>query len=791
MVKQKIGRWTSDASNCHMFLVDKENGSPKDSEEAWRPVCSLVHVNKYIKPREYNAEPIGLLIQKLQNGKLFNKFDHPNAYHGLKMVSDQKIIAKIPGQTKNFEYHRCVQGLKTSGIEFNAAFDEIFKGIPIIRYSDDSAQNAVSEADLLRDLDIFLAKCEERNVPLSLKKCLFGVEEMEFLSYKIVNGRVGISDAHRKAVEELDGSTMKSDSLAGFLAYFDSFHGDYDLLHVLRENSPWDDNKELALEWLKAKILNAPLKALVDFKSPLKLFIDASDTGFSSCLFIEKTGKNNQKFIEPVSFFKRNMTNHPSWQNKSTYEKELFGLVASVKRNEYLLKGPHKVDIYCDNQAVVESKNSKSFQIRHFFDTLKIEYPNITIRHIESKFNTVADLLSKAKHSKITEENVVAQIPLENIFPVSTRSSTLTKNKNEKSSLKLSEDSDSKKSLKNTENEKMLLKLTNFHIRSGHISAERVFSLYQRIYGKNHPSKITRDQLVAHFRACKCYTPKANGNFIPIQPSTNAELYLDFKTLGAHSCPLKNKAKSYRLSVIEPLSGAIWSFPVPVCTGTELVDAMRFLLQVHGMVGTIKADNAPSFIFGEFADFCKKYDIKLNAITPGNAQSNLAERQHSSLNKAIVLAHNLTEKVSLAESKDIIFDFVLSHNLVAKRDSSKYCPMEILKGQLPKECVRLVDNIEISQSYLTAPKIIEEVWASKSKRKLDKCPESAENPKFSPGCEVYWKVKNPTNEVQYRLGKVIDSNPTSTLLKLSSGKIRWVVNRFIISKPDYNKLLGL
>ena len=135
-----------------------------------------------------------------------------------------------------------------------------------------------------------------------------------------------------------------------------------------------------------------------------------------------------------------------------------------------------------------------------------------------------------------------------------------------------SEGCSSKKSLKNTENEKMLLKLTNFHIRSGHISAERVFSLYQRIYGKNHPSKITRDQLVAHFRACKCYTPKANGNFIPIQPSTNAELYLDFKTLGAHSCPLKNKAKSYRLSVIEPLSGAIWSFPVPVSVIGHMVN---------------------------------------------------------------------------------------------------------------------------------------------------------------------------------------------------------------------------
>ena len=777
-----------------MFLIDKQNGLPKDNPDAWRPITQLVKLNEYVQPGEYNAEPIGLLIQRLEGGKMFNKFDICDAYLNLELKSDQPIIAKIPGQSKNFKYLRCPQGLRVASCEFNNACEEIFQGVPLIRYSDDCTQKASSESELLESLDLFLSRCVERNVPLKLRKCVFGAEEMEFLSYKVFDGHVGISDAHRKAVEEIDGSTLKRDTLAGFLAYFDSFHGDYDLLNCLRSDSPWDDNKELALTWLKQKILNAPLKALVDFKSPLKLFVDASDTGYSSALFIEKS-ERNKKFIEPVSFFKQNTSKLPSWQNKSTYQRELFALVASVKRYEYLLKGSHPVDIYCDNKAVVESKNSKSQQIRHFFETLKIEYPNAKIHHCVSKNNTVADILSRGEHTKVTENHIKVEIPVEKIFSISERTRSKSKKGSETNAKTrvLNPDILDQPNLlpnaKSSENEKMLLKLTNFHIRSGHISPERVFSLYKRVYGPNHESKVTREQLEQRFKSCKCYSPKPKGNFIPVKPSINAELYLDFKTIGSHHCPLKNGKKAYRLSIIEPLSGAIWSIPVPVTTGPQLVDIMSTVLQVHGLVGMIKADNAPSFIYGEFQNFCKKYEIKLQSITPANAQANLAERQHSSQNKALNLASKICDKISVEEAKEVLFDFSISHNLIKKRNTP-FSPLEILKGQLPPECISIFDQSEIEQTSMSAHQITEKTWLDRSKEKLQKTTATTNEPKFKTDSEVYWRVKNPTTEVQYRKGKVIDSNPTSTLLKLTSGKYQWVVNRFLISKPEYDKLLG-
>ena len=125
--------------------------------------------------------------------------------------------------------------------------------------------------------------------------------------------------------------------------------------------------------------------------------------------------------LEPVSFFKQNMTNHQSWLNKSIYQRELFALVASVKRNEYLLRGSHPVDIYCDNEAVVESKQSKSQQIRHFFDTLEVEYPNVSLKFCSSRTNACADILSRGKFSLVSGENYKLEVPIEFISPVTTR----------------------------------------------------------------------------------------------------------------------------------------------------------------------------------------------------------------------------------------------------------------------------------------------------------------------------------------------------------------------------------
>ena len=112
--------------------------------------------------------------------------------------------------------------------------------------------------------------------------------------------------------------------------------------------------------------------------------------------------------------------------------------------------------------------------------------------------------------------------------------------------------------------EEMLNKLYNFHVRGGHPSADRIFDLYRRLYGKSHPSAVTRTMLQDRLKLCRCFTAKhpTSANFVPIYPSTNRELFLDFKEIGTMRCPLVDGKKSYRLTVFEPLSGAVWSLPV-------------------------------------------------------------------------------------------------------------------------------------------------------------------------------------------------------------------------------------
>ena len=159
-------------------------------------------------------------------------------------------------------------------------------------------------------------------------------------------------------------------------------------------------------------------------------------------------------------------------------------------------------------------------------------------------------------------------------------------------------DSDSSKAV-------MLNKLYAFHVRGGHPSADRLFQLYRRLFGKNHSSKVTLDSIRKRLQACKCYTTREKSKgYVPVLPSTNAQLFLDFKEVGGNKCPIgSNGAKFHRLTIVEPLSGAVWTLPTPFCTGKKVVELLRIVLQVHGMVRILRPDNAPAFVHGDLASF--------------------------------------------------------------------------------------------------------------------------------------------------------------------------------------------
>ena len=269
MVSNGILSWTSDQANSCLMLTPKNNGIDRNLDAAWRVVNDLVRVNQYVKQEVYHLPPINHLLQQCQGFNLFCKVDIPDAYDCVTITSDQDFIAVVPGCNQNVKFNKLPQGLKPASGVFSIVLDRIFGSIEeILKYLDDLLIRATSEQELLLVLEKFLKTCDEFDVRISLEKSRFGVECLEFLSFKITNGRIGISESHRSAIEAIDGKDLAPDTLAGFLGYFSAYVDDKDLLHLLRQDTGWSEEKELALTKLKDPLVTKVLPLLSELLPP-------------------------------------------------------------------------------------------------------------------------------------------------------------------------------------------------------------------------------------------------------------------------------------------------------------------------------------------------------------------------------------------------------------------------------------------------------------------------------------------------------------------------------------------
>ena len=800
MINEGVLSYSNKPANCCLMLVQKCNDVDQRKSGAWRVINDLVLVNRYVDDVAYHLPPINHLLNRCQSFQLYSKVDIPDAYHCIRIKADQDITAMVPGLARNVKFNVLPQGLKTATSIFSKKLDLYF--LPemtkeLMKYLDDLLLGSKDESEMLVNIEKFLIICDKYNVRINSKKSVWGAETLEFLSYKIHKGCIGISKNHREAIKSINGSELSSDSLAGFLGYFSAYINDHNLLHLLRQETEWNSDKEMALKLIKDKILNAPMRTLVSFKDELKIYTDASDTGFSAALF--QVSKDSPNSMEVVHLYSKNMSCDQSWMNKNIYERELYSLASAVTKFEYLIRGYHRVKIYTDNKAVSQSAKSRSFIIRNLFDRLKVEFPNVILEFIESTKNTVADILSRAKKVRVDDTDYIAKIPFNNIYASRTRKgkklatakqvkvnsnvsrqttvppqTNLTKpvtiDQNLKTSLANPPQIIKNLSNQNGKTQEILNKLTMFHVRGGHPSVERMYQLYRRLFPKDYAS-ITVEKLRNHFKNCTCNTTqKDKTNFIPRYPSINRELFLDFKEIGTQRCALTDGRKQYRLSILEPLSGAIWSLPIKITTGPALVNLMTIVLMIHGKVHRIRTDNAPQFIHGVFEKFCKSNNIQLNSITSYNPTANLVERHHSSLNRLIKLSQPNYEEVQ----QDIL-DYVLTYNTIPSRH--KFAPYEVLKGHLPLECLPIEFDADLEKPLtqnLPAQVIIEQMWQSRNEPNFLKTKSSSGRERFPTGSSVEWCIKLNTGIVKYVQGLVLSTNETSAYVKLNSNRKVWI-----------------
>ena len=368
-----------------------------------------------------NNHPVSTLTDAAQHmaGKnLFCKLDCSQAYHCLQMADQQSIeLLAFNFASRTFAYRRLAQGLSRSLSAFSSFIreylDPVIKADQCAQYVDDIGIAANTPEQLIKNLRAVFQCLRKAGLKLSMIKCHFGVQEVDFLGRTITTK--GVAPQKQKIARFLEKVKFPRSKKAlqryiGFLNYYRNY-----IPRLAERLTPFfqllkatdaktkipitpDIMKEFreineALDRCCQLALRQPLPG-----KQLVLMTDASFQAAGYAVLIEDDP--NQKFTStrktyaPIAYGSK--TYSPSQIKMSIYAKEFLAIYMAFKEFGHIFWGATK--------PVIIMTDSKS--VTRFFQTKMIPPPlwnacdfvlqfNFTIAHIPGKMNTAADFLSR------------------------------------------------------------------------------------------------------------------------------------------------------------------------------------------------------------------------------------------------------------------------------------------------------------------------------------------------------------------------------------------------------------
>ena len=398
-----------------IFAQRKPNGK-------LRLLVDLRKINTLIADDYINDNyPVSTLTDAAQHmaGKnLFCKLDCSQAYHYLQMADQQSIeLLAFNFASRTFAYRRLAQGLSRSLSAFSSFIreylDPVMKADQCAQYVDDIGIAAKTPEQLIKNLRPVFQCLRKAGLKLSMAKCHFGIQEVDFLGRTITTK--GVTPQKQKITKFLEKVKFPRSKKAlqryiGFLKYYRNYIPRlaerltpfFQLLKTTdaKTKNPITPNimkefRELneALDRCCQLALRQPLPG-----KKLVLMSDASFQAAGYAVLIEDDP--HQKYIStrktyaPIAYGSK--TYSPSEIKMSIYAKEFLAIYKAFKEFEHIFWGATK--------PVIIMTYSKS--VIRFFQTKIIPPPlwnacdfvlqfNFTIAHIPGKMNTAADFLSR------------------------------------------------------------------------------------------------------------------------------------------------------------------------------------------------------------------------------------------------------------------------------------------------------------------------------------------------------------------------------------------------------------
>ncbi|XP_058741863.1 uncharacterized protein LOC131614269 [Vicia villosa] len=370
-----------------VLLVKKKDGT-------WRFCVDYRALNAVTIKDRFPIPTIDELLDELNSAKIFTKIDLRSGYHQIRLASEDTHKTAFRTFDGHYEFLVMPFGLKNAPSTFQSAMNDLLR--PHLRkfvlvFFDDILIYSPTYTDHLTHLQVVLELLQANSFYAKLSKCVFAVDQIDYLGHVISVGGVAPDPEKVKAI--LDWPLPRSlTTLRGFLGltgFYRRFVKNYatlaaPLTDLLRSTKfQWSTEASLAFTSLKHKMTDMPVLALPNFKKTFIVETDAS--GVSIGAVLSQDG-------HPIAFFSKKMC--PRMQAASVYVREMYAVTEAVKKWRQYLIGQH-FHIHTDQKSLRNLLLQKIQTPEQQKWTSKLQGFNFAIFYKPGRSNQVADALSR------------------------------------------------------------------------------------------------------------------------------------------------------------------------------------------------------------------------------------------------------------------------------------------------------------------------------------------------------------------------------------------------------------
>ncbi len=389
IIQRSTSPWSSP-----LHMVKKADGS-------WRPCGDFRRLNLVTEPDVYPLPNMLDFAAKAAGCTVFSKINLRKGYHQIPVNPEDVQKTAITTPFGLFEYKRMPFGLRNAGPSFQRHVDRAIRDCQAaFAWVDDIVICSRNHEEHVIHAQQVLQALQDNGLVIHAEKCVWGVQELEYLGHKIsAEGGLPLP-SHVAAIQDFPCPTIIKE-LQAFLGMVNSYRRFLPsiartlrpLTDALRggrkgaDKLEWSVAMDAAFAGAKQALLTATHLAHPTVGAELSVVVDASATHVGACLQQQLPGL---KEWQPLGFFSKKL--ETAQQKNSAFDRELFACYARILHFRCMLDGrwfaiftDHKPLIYASDPWTAHQSRQLSYVAEYTSD----------IRHIAGAANVVADTLSR------------------------------------------------------------------------------------------------------------------------------------------------------------------------------------------------------------------------------------------------------------------------------------------------------------------------------------------------------------------------------------------------------------